>query len=296
MSTNYVTANGVRIAWDQFGDPTHPAIMLIMGLGTQMIAWPVQMCEALAAHGYRVVRFDNRDIGLSEKFSDTKQPSIAGLALRRKLNLPATVPYTLNDMADDAIGLMDALDISRAHIVGASMGGMIAQLVTAKVPLRAISLTSIMSSSGKPSLPQAKPHIMAKLLKSPPQGDELIEHRMSVIRLIGSQKYPMSEEKLREKVLASYNRNSNPPGVLRQMAAIVHNGSRVKALRTITTPTLVIHGREDPLVPVEAGIDTARNIANSKLSIIDGMGHDLPEQLLPTIVDLIAVHVNGQAA
>jgi pimeloyl-ACP methyl ester carboxylesterase len=296
MSTNYVTANGIRIAWDDFGDATHPAIVLIMGLGTQMIAWPVEMCEQLAAHGFRVVRFDNRDIGLSEKFDHAKQPSIPAVVLRSKLNLPGSVPYTLNDMADDAIGLLDALDINRAHIVGASMGGMIAQLVTAKVPLRAISLTSIMSSSGEPSLPQAKAHILAKLLKSPPQGDALIEHRMDVIRTIGSQKYPMDEDKLREKVLASYNRNSNPPGVLRQMAAIVHHGSRVKALRTITTPTLVIHGREDPLVPVEAGIDTARNIANSKLSIIDGMGHDLPGQLLPTIVDLIASHVNGQAA
>ena len=296
MSTNYLTANGVRIAWDDFGDPAHPAIILIMGLGTQMIAWPVQMCEQLAAHGFRVIRFDNRDIGLSEKFSQAKQPSITKLALLRKFKLPASVPYTLNDMADDVIGVLDALDIHRAHIVGASMGGMIAQLVAAKAPLRAISLTSIMSSSGKPSLPQAKPHILASLLKSPPQGDELIEHRMKVIRMIGSQQYPMTEAKLRDKVLASYNRNSNPPGVLRHMAAIVHSGSRVKVLRTITTPTLVIHGRDDPLVPVEAGIDTARNIANSKLNIIDGMGHDLPEQLIPTIVELIATHARSQAA
>jgi pimeloyl-ACP methyl ester carboxylesterase len=293
MTDKYLDANGIKLAYDDFGDTTNPAIVLIMGLGTQMVAWPEEFCQQLADHGYWVIRFDNRDIGLSDKANHAKPINIAKNIVLAKFGIPFSVPYTLEDMANDVVGLLDALSIPQAHIVGASMGGMIGQLVCIQAPERARSFTSIMSSSGNRKLPGASADLIKQMVKQTVGEDEAIKQRMKVIRLIGSPDYPLTDEELSQKVLTSYNRSYHPDGYLRQLSAILRNGSRVKDLRTITTPTLVIHGRKDPLVPLAAGIDTARNIKNSKLEIIEGMGHDLPKELIPEIVTLITDHTSA---
>ena len=292
MTEKYVTANGVKLAYDEFGDPSKPAIILIMGLGTQMIAWPEALCEQLADSGFRVIRYDNRDIGLSEKMDGAKRPSVPRAMLFAKLGLPFRVPYTLADMADDCIGLMDGLSIDKAHIVGASMGGMIGQIMTAKAPLRVLSFTSIMSTSGDRSVPSAKPEVGAMLLrKTANTPDQVIQQRVEVLRLIGSKgDLAPSDEELRGKVLRSHNRCFYPDGYLRHLLAIAHSGSRVKLLKSISRPTLVIHGKADVLVPIEGGIDTARHIPNARLELIDDMGHDLPAGLIPRFAELISEH------
>jgi pimeloyl-ACP methyl ester carboxylesterase len=292
MADRFANCNGLQLAYDEFGDPQAPVILLIMGLGTQMIAWPEEFCEALAARGYRVIRFDNRDIGLSQKMGDAGVPSIIKLAALAKLKLPLRVPYTLLDMAKDTVDLMETLDISAAHIVGASMGGMIAQLVAAHYPFRVLSLTSIMSTSGHRSLPGAKAGVSLHMVKRPRNADAaaLQDYSVRTFRLIGSPGFPPSEKALRDKIARSYERSYHPAGYARQMAAIMASGDRVSDLKKIIAPTLVIHGNADPLVPVEGGIDTARHVANATLEIIEGMGHDLPKELLPRFAQLIGDH------
>ncbi|MGI9284480.1 MAG: alpha/beta fold hydrolase [Pseudomonadales bacterium] len=297
MTEQYVKANGVRLAYDEFGNPSQPAIVLIMGLGTQMIAWPEEFCHGLAAEGYRVVRFDNRDIGLSEKMDAAKMPSLLKMMLLARLKLPFKVPYKLHDMAEDTVGLLDALDIDAAHLVGASMGGMIAQLVASNYPYRTLSLTSIMSTSGCSSLPRPGRNVTAHMGKRPPSGEQdFLDSAMRTWRLIGSPDYQPSDEVLREKIRRSYQRSYHPLGFARQLAAIVASGDRVEVLKKIQAPSLVIHGKSDVLVPVEGGIDTARHIPDAKLELIDGMGHDLPQPLLARFVDLIASHAAGAVA
>jgi pimeloyl-ACP methyl ester carboxylesterase len=280
VSEQYVTANGIRLAYQEFGDPGNPVMLLIMGL---------------AARGYRVIRFDNRDIGLSEKMDGAKVPHALKLAVSARFRLPLNVPYTLHDMTEDAVGLMDALDIGAAHVVGASMGGMIAQLLAGHHPYRVLSLTSVMSTSGCRSLPAADPKITLHIMKRPVNGDEdaLHDHAMRTWRMIGSPGYPPTDEALREKITASYRRSFYPQGHRRQMAAIVASGDRVSLLKKIIAPTLVIHGTDDPLVPVEGGIDTARHVRDARLELIEGMGHDLPQPLLPHFVDLIGSHADA---
>lgn len=293
MSEQYVKANGIRLAYEEFGKPDNPAIVLMMGLGTQMIAWPEAMCNGLAERGFRVIRFDNRDIGLSEKMENAHVPQAASVMLRSKLGLPVNVPYTLTDMARDLVGLLDALKIHRAHLVGASMGGMIGQIVAAKFGERLYSFTSIMSGSGNPRIPTARPDVVRSMLKRSLGLEKInLESSMAFWRKIGSPGYPMSDKELKQKILNSYYRSNYPQGYSRHMAAILANGSRVKLLRKIRTPTLVIHGRDDALVSVKAGIDTAHNISGSRLEIIDGMGHDLPKALLPDFIELIAEHAH----
>jgi pimeloyl-ACP methyl ester carboxylesterase len=295
MSHRYARANGLDLAYDEFGDPGHPVMLLVMGLGTQMIAWPEEFCLGLAARGYRVIRFDNRDIGLSEKMEGAAVPGVLRLAASARLNLPVKVPYKLQDMAEDAIGLLDALDIKAAHLVGASMGGMIAQLIAGHHPYRVLSLTSIMSTSGCRSLPGADRKVSLHMVRRPTNGDAqaLQEYAMRTWRLIGSPAYQPSDEALREKLALSYQRSYYPDGHRRQMAAIMASGDRVAVLKKVVAPTLVIHGKADPLVPVAGGIDTARLIAGAKLELIDGMGHDLPQPLLPHFVELIGTHADG---
>ena len=294
MQEKYVIANGVRLAYDEFGDSTDPAMLLIMGLATQMIAWPESFCEQLAAQGYWVIRYDNRDIGLSEKIENAKPPNVAKLILQSKLRLSVKVPYSLKDMADDSVGLLDALKIDKAHIVGVSMGGMIGQLVTAHAASRVHTFTSIMSTSGDKKIPAAKRHITAAMLRRPDNSEQaVLANKKEVLRLISSPAFPPSEKEMTEKILSSYRRSYYPAGGLRHIAAIIHCGSRVAALQTITRPTLVIHGKEDVLVNVEGGIDTARHIRDAKLELIEGMGHDLPKELIPRFVDLIANHARG---
>jgi len=282
-------ANGLRLAYDEFGDSSHPAIVLVMGLGTQMIAWPESLCLGLAEQGFRVIRFDNRDIGLSQQIDPKKPVNIAKLMLRKRLGLSIRVPYTLRDMAADAVGVLDFLEIESAHWVGASMGGMICQLVAADYPARSLSLTSIMSSSGNPKLSQPSLRVAKQLLLRPDRRNEeaYLRHSLATWAIIGSPDYPPDEEELRERILLSLRRSYSPNGYTHQMAAILESGDRRGLLRKIQVPTLVMHGKLDVLIPVDGGIDTAKNINNSKLELFEGMGHDLPRQLIPRFISLI---------
>lgn len=297
MTQKYAHANGLQLAYDDFGDPQNPVILLIMGLGTQMIAWPDAFCEDLAGRGYRVIRFDNRDIGLSEKMEGADSPGLASLMLRSRLRLPIRVPYRLQDMARDAIELMNALNVSAAHLVGASMGGMIGQLMAAHYPNRVLTLTSIMSTSGRRTLPGAKREVAMHMLRRPRTADPetLLDYTMRTYRLIGSPAYPPSDEALREKIVAAFERSYYPLGYRRQMAAIVASGDRVADLKCVVAPTLVIHGTADSLVPMEGGIDTARLVTGARLELIEGMGHDLPQPLLARIADLVNAHTRVAA-
>lgn len=293
MSEKYLIANGLRLAYDEFGNEGDPAIILIMGLATQMTAWPQSMCESLAEHGFRVIRFDNRDIGLSQKIEVRKPVSLAKIALKYKFKIPFSSPYRLIDLAKDTLGLLDALSIEKAHLVGASMGGMIAQVLAAQFPERVLSLTSIMSSTGNRSLPTTNLKIVKQLLLQPDTKNEAIylEHSLKTWALIGSPDYPQTKEALTEKILASVHRSYYPAGFRNQFTAILESGDRRGLLRKIKAPTLIIHGKADKLIPVECGIDTAKNINGASLQLIPGMGHDLPRELIPRLVGLIIEHI-----
>jgi pimeloyl-ACP methyl ester carboxylesterase len=285
-----VTTNGIEIEYETHGSSDDPVVLLIMGLGGQLTLWPVEFCDALVARGFRVIRYDNRDIGLSTKFDHAGLPDIAKITRDAIMKKPVSVAYTLNDMAADANGLLEALGIERAHIVGASMGGMIAQLVAAKYPQRVLSLTSIMSSTGNPTLPPPKMEALAILTDRPASTDEedMVNFGVKAARVIGSPGYPAAEQRLRDNVRRDFRRSFSPGGYSRQMAAIIANGDRRDILKQIRCPTLVIHGDADPLVPAEAGRDTARSISGAELMVIPGMGHDLPLELHHTIADAIA--------
>jgi len=291
-----IAANGLVLEYDEFGAADAPVILLIMGLGTQMTAWPVPFCEGLANSGFRVVRFDNRDVGLSSKLEGERVPGIVHYLLARYLGVPLNVPYTLEDMANDVIGLLDAIGIRKAHVVGASMGGMIAQTAVGRFPERFHSLTSMMSSSGDPSLP-GPTAAASKQLRSarpdPSSRDSVIQMIMKSYRVLGSPDYQRSGEELRKLASDSFDRSYYPQGFYRQFAAIMASGSRVDLLRTIRTPTLVIHGNSDPLIPVACGVHTAEQIEGARLERIDGMGHDLPPQLLGRMVELIDEHASN---
>jgi len=290
--------NGLQIEYDTFGNTNAEPLLLIMGLGTQMTAWSPEFCDALAGHGHYVVRFDNRDIGLSTKFHGAKAPSRLRYVMNHIFQTGLKVPYTLDDMASDAAGVLNALDIESAHVVGASMGGMIAQLLTVGHPERVTSLTSIMSSSGDPKLPTASRDVVKQLITKRPNTSDpevMLEHTIRSLKLIGSPGYPRSDAEWRELITASLARSFYPQGFMRQMAAIVADGSRVQRLATINKPTLVIHGSDDALVPVECGIDTARHIKGAKLEVLEGMGHDLPPPLVERLTALIAAHTRSSA-
>jgi pimeloyl-ACP methyl ester carboxylesterase len=292
-----VKANGIVLEYEAFGSHEHEPILLISGLGVQMIRWTVPFCEALAEQGYRVIRFDNRDVGLSTHFDDVV-PDLAAVANAAARGEPPQTPYTLYDMADDVIGLLDALQIDRAHVVGRSMGGMIAQIVASEHPLRVRSLTSIMSSTGNPNLPQAAPEAMAVLTQRPPPPSEdeeaFLAHNVRVARVIGSPGYPFDEDAHRAQALAEYRRAYNPAGFGRQIAAMVTTGDRRARLNAILAPTLIVHGAADRLIPLTGGKDTAANISGAELMVIEGMGHDLPPELYQTVV--LAVARNAQRA
>lgn len=286
-------ANGLQIEYDTFGDSSADPILLIMGLGTQMIAWPPAFCNALAESGHFVIRFDNRDVGLSTKLDGVKAPGPMRFLLHRLFGLSLHAPYTIEDMAADAVGVLDALDISAAHVVGASMGGMIAQLVAASHRHRVKTLTSIMSSSGDPSLPGPRREVRKHLFSNRPKSDDmedLVPYLMRSFQLLMSPEYPRTDEELQPLIIQSLERCHYPAGFKRQLAAIVADGSRVERLSTIEAPTLVIHGKEDPLIPVEAGFSTALHIRGANLELIDGMGHDLPPALVGPIASMIASH------
>jgi pimeloyl-ACP methyl ester carboxylesterase len=276
-----VTANGLEFEVE-INEPTGvnaadaPTVLLIMGLGMQLIAWPVEFVKALNDAGYRVVRLDNRDIGLSHKTS-AKIPSLVWMALKYRLHLPIHADYSLRDMVEDTRGVLDALNISRCHVIGVSMGGMIAQGLASHHPSRVQSLTSIMSTTGARGLPQATPKATMALLSRPKSRlrADIVNHFTRVLAVIGSPKYPMVEAEVRQRIGAAFDRSFYPAGTIKQMAAIMASGDRSAEVKRITAPTLVIHGRDDPLVPLKNGEDTASKIAGSELTVIDGMGHDL---------------------
>jgi len=293
------SANSIKLFYDEFGNRSAPAILLITGFGAQMIEWPETFCEGLGKRGFRVIRFDNRDVGLSTKLDGGTPVDVAAAFARATSGQPIEAPYVLEDMARDAIGLLDALGIERAHVVGASMGGMIAQIIAAEYKERVRSLVSIMSTSGDPNLPDGKPEAMALLaapLPPPEARQARIEFGVKVYQTIGSPGYPTPEAMLRAKVTRAVERSSYIAGRPRQLVAVVADGSRVERLKRIVAPTLVIHGADDPLMPIEHGKDTARNIPGAKLMIEPGMGHDLPEALIPTLVEAIAAHCHAADA
>jgi pimeloyl-ACP methyl ester carboxylesterase len=284
-------ANGIEIEYDTFGSTDGDPLLLIMGLGAQMTLWDDAFCELLASHGHYTIRFDNRDVGLSTWFDDAGLPDMVQLMIGASSGETVSSPYTLDDMADDAAGLLDALSIDRAHVVGASMGGMIAQAFAIRHPGRLHSLVSIMSSTGHPESPQAKPEVMGKLMAPPPETREgRIEQSLDLWRAIGSPGFELDEARIRERSGRDYDRAFHPQGTVRQMAAIVAGGSREENLAALTVPTLVIHGAADPLVPVAGGHDTAATIPGAQLRIVEGMGHDLPPGVWDEVVPVLADH------
>ena len=292
------TANGITIHYEDHGKPSDPAMLLIMGFGAQLTLWPDELVEELVGQGFRVIRFDNRDVGLSHKFDGVKAPGPVKLTLLSKIGLKPNVPYTLSDMADDAIGLLDALEIARAHIVGASMGGMIGQHVVARYPDRCLSYTQIFSTTGNAKLPAARKEALDALVKLPASQEEdaLVDHGVMLARTIGSPRYPSDEERLRERARTSIRRSFYPEGSSRHLSAILADGDRREMIRGITVPTLVLHGEDDPLVPCEGGRDTAACIPDAKLKTIPGWGHDLPLDLVDDLAREIGGHAKGAVA
>ncbi|MFL6576789.1 MAG: alpha/beta fold hydrolase [Povalibacter sp.] len=285
-----INANGLTFEYESLGSLSDPALVLIMGLGAQLVRWPLPLCEKLVARGFRVIRFDNRDIGLSSKLEDEPVPLVATLMAQRMAGLPMSVPYTLQDMASDTVGLLDALHIGSAHLVGASMGGMIAQIIAADYPQRVLSLTSIMSTSGNLALPPPTPAASAMVMSRAPHPSTLepyVQHALAAMRVLGSPAAPFDEARARERVIGEVTRSYCPAGFGRQMAAVIASGDRRASLRRIKAPTMVVHGADDPLILPACGRDTASNIPGAELRIIPGMGHDLPPMFHDTLVDAI---------
>jgi proline iminopeptidase len=291
-----VRANGIEIACEALGDPADPTILLLMGLGLPLVAWPDDFCTGLVELGFRVVRFDNRDCGLSSRVGGRKRPNLPLAIASAFFGLPVRAPYTLDDMADDAVGVLDALRVERAHLVGVSLGGMIAQVVSARHADRVSSLTSIMSASGNRRYWFGKPSATRAILRPPPDPSDfegIVAHLVRLFDVIGSPGYPADRGELREIMERSVRRSYDPAGTARQLLAIAASGDRRAMLRRITAPTLVVHGAADPLVPVGAGRDTARHIARAKLMVVEGLGHDLPRGVRPMLVDAIAAHCSA---
>jgi pimeloyl-ACP methyl ester carboxylesterase len=286
-----VTANAVEIVYDAFGEASAPPILLVMDLGRPMIAWDDDFCALLAARGYRVLRFDNRDAGFSSHFEEAGIPDIPVLINGIGQREAAQVAYTLRDMADDAVGLLGALGTASAHVVGLAMGGMIAQLMTIHNPDRVRTLTSIMSTTGDPSLPFPRPEALALLLATPPRDRAgYVNHAIQVARLLSGPKYPVDEDHVRKRETQVFDRGLNPAGTARQLAALIASGSLRQALASVTVPTLVIHGNADPLYPIECGVATAQAIPGAKIRIIEGLGHYLPPAAWPQVIDAIKRH------
>jgi pimeloyl-ACP methyl ester carboxylesterase len=280
-------ANGIEIAYQEIGDPGGEPLLLIMGLATQMLAWDESFCAMLAERGFRVVRFDNRDIGRSTKVKKAGMPKTADMLFGRR----RTAAYLLSDMADDTTGLMDYLGIDAAHVVGASMGGMVAQTAAIRHPERVLSLTSIMSTTGNRWLGVPRLKAFGTLLaRSARDRESYVNQVVRTFRVIGSPGYPMDEARLRQMAGASFDRGIHAPGPARQLHAVTASGDRTPALRRLNAPTAVIHGAKDPLIRPAAGRATAKAIPGARLQVIEGMGHDLPRQLWPTFTEEIATN------
>jgi pimeloyl-ACP methyl ester carboxylesterase len=280
------TANGITIEYDTFGDPVAPPVLLIMGLGAQMTLWETEFCEAIADRSFYVIRFDNRDIGLSTWFDDAGVSELGDV-----MSGAVGAPYSLADMAADAAGLLDALGIASAHIVGASMGGMIAQTFAIDFPAKTRTLTSIMSTTGDMAVGQPSPEALGALLAmAPTTRDEAIESDVHTSKIIGSPGYPFDEAHIRDRAASDFDRSFHPAGAARQLAAIVTQPDRTPALRSLKVPTLVIHGADDPLVNPSGGRATADAVPDATLKVLAGMGHDLPPELYGEVVGALAEH------
>ena len=289
---NTAKVGPVDLVYETIGDPSDPPLLLVMGLGMQLIHWDLRLCERFAERGFHVIRFDNRDAGLSTKVR-APVPNVMALMA----GVRAKVPYLLSDMAADTIGLLDHLGIERAHVVGASMGGMIAQQMAIEAPERVLSLASMMSTTGDRFVGTPKLRVWSVLMRRAPRDrDAYVAYFARVFRMIGSPDYRPDDERLRELAGATYDRCHEPAGTARQLGAILASGSRTAALRKLDVPTVVIHGESDPLIPLRAGVATAKAIPNAELIKIPGMGHDLPEALWPTFVDAIARNAERAAA
>ncbi len=293
-----IPSNGIEIELDDQGPPGGEPLLLIMGLGMQLVAWPDELVQQLVSRGFRVLRIDNRDAGLSSQFDHLGVPNLAWAAMRHALRLPVNAPYRIADMAADTLGVLDALGIAKVHVCGASMGGMIAQHLAAQHPERVKSLTLIMTTTGARRLPQASAQVRLALLSRPAGRDEaaIVAHLTRIVTLIGSPAYPAAPERLRERLQLSVRRAWRPAGTARQLAAIVADGDRSALVQSIRVPTRVIHGDADPLVPVASGHDLAARIPSAVADIVPGMGHDLPQQLLPRIAEGIAANAARASA
>lgn len=291
-------ANGINIEVEDTGPGLNaqgverPVVVLIMGLAMQLVAWPLPFVQALVDAGYRVIRFDNRDIGLSRHFDGLGTANLLWAGLKMRLGVAVKSGYSLSDMALDTIGVLDALKVDKANIVGVSMGGMIAQRVALAAPERVLSLTSIMSTSGARGLPQAKPDVMRALLKRPTSTSEqdIGDFYVKLLKVIGSPAFPVPEAEVRSRANLAFKRSYHPQGINRQMMAIVADTARAEALKNITVPTLVIHGKADALVPFAHGQDTAKRIPKAQFVPIDGMGHDLPPGVIERVLGAIVPH------
>ena len=293
-----VVANGIAIEVDDQGPANAEPLLLIMGLGMQLVGWPDELVQLLVSRGFRVIRFDNRDIGLSQYFDHHGVPSLAWAGMRYAMHLPVSSPYTLRDMADDAAGVLDALGIDSAHVCGASMGGMIAQHLAVAHPQRVRSLTLMMTTSGSRRLPQPSMHVRKALMSRPsgPSLDAAAAHLQRLLGIIGSPAYPPDPARLQQRLTETVQRAWHPAGSARQILAIVADGDRSAMLPRIQAPTRVIHGRDDPLVPVRCGEDLAARIPGAELDIIPGMGHDLPLELLARFADGLRDNARRQAS
>jgi pimeloyl-ACP methyl ester carboxylesterase len=284
MTEQLAQTNGIEMAYETFGDPGDPPLLLVMGLGMQMVGWDPDFCELLAGEGFHVIRFDNRDVGRSTKIRGGPKPNVLGAMLGR----PARASYKLRDMAADAMGLLDHLEAPRAHVVGASMGGMIAQTMALEHPDRVLSLASVMSTTGERRVGRPRLRAFGVLLRRAPSDREaFIEYTRKIVKTIGSPGFPPDDKRLRRRAGESFDRCYYPAGIGRQLMAVMASGDRTERLRGLEVSTVVIHGKSDPLIPVRAGRATAAAIPGAELVEIDGWGHDLPVALWPRLVEAI---------
>jgi pimeloyl-ACP methyl ester carboxylesterase len=279
-----IKTGDIEIAYQTLGDPSGPPLLLVMGLGMQLIHWDRELCEELAERGYYVIRFDNRDAGLSTMIDAPVPPIVRAMA-----GFHIDAPYLLRDMANDSFGLLDELGIERAHVMGVSMGGMIGQTMAMERPERVLSLTSIMSTTGERRAGMPKLRVWSVLMRrAPSQREAFQDYFVRMFRIIGSPGFPQDEPRVRELAAATFDRAHNPAGTARQLAAILASGDRTPGLRRLRVPTTVIHGRDDPLIPFRGGVATARAIPGAELVAIPGMGHDLPREIWPKLHGALA--------
>ena len=295
-NTLYTHANGLSFAYETFGDKKDSPLILVAGLNNQLVRWPVPFCEALVKEGFYVIRFDNRDTGLSEWLDCPRTPSLARQFIAKLFRVSITLPYTLDDLAEDTVGILDALEIPAAHLVGFSMGGMICQIAAGKYPGRVLSLTSMMSNSGAWGSGWPTLRVALQMIKRPSKNRSALDNSVQTLQMIGSSKYPVTEASLRAMILAESKRARNPLSYFRQMAAINLAADRSELLASLKMPVLVISGEDDPLAQVSGGIKTASHIPHAKLQILPGVGHDLPKPLFGDFAQMIAQNATQSCA